>query len=427
MHTEMVKDKAKLAGFSKVLGSDSSQFIFLSRETDGRAGRKILINGDLAPVFAALVNETEENLIMHQLKQLSSIAGGLTGYSNIGNAFEHIHVVDNLKIAYKIVQLSGSSSPAGIYITDIGFADFGKGNSPGVHHVDHTPSGWEMDKNISDNILTKNAAINGLCENKQHAAENIMPDMVEQAYGNRDGIGSIQNEGYSLFYNPQSQASFGKSWKTPEQKSYNEKFTADLLSKVMLGSQMNKEKVQWSIHGDGCRLFGETIKKLAGQTLDNHEVIFLSPSDDADIQGILSDMRKSNIGLHKDVMKVNDDDWSGSQNRTIIKSRSIANEVKKFGSDYELSAEVIASKGISNSISALGWLKLAGTGGIGVFLKLKALRNMLAQGAQVTDTAVNPHFHPFKDKEQFNAHAKINTDNKAGQVVFTELLKRLRG
>ena len=45
------KKAAHLAGFSKILGTPSSQFILFDKDTDDRYGRPIFINGALVEKF----------------------------------------------------------------------------------------------------------------------------------------------------------------------------------------------------------------------------------------------------------------------------------------------------------------------------------------------------------------------------------------
>lgn len=426
MSTELVKSRGIAAGFSRVLGTANSQFVLLSRETDGSIGRRIFINSDLAPKFVALVAKEQEDTIMAQLKQLRAIAGLGNAYSNRADAFEHMHLFGNLKVGYKILQLGGGRERAGVYITDVDFADFAEGNRPGVYRVEYTRRKWKLSGGRPEGLTTidtTNAAVNGPCESRRRAATDIMPDMVLTAYGDRKGKGAIHDEGYSLFYNPQGLVSGGKEWRTPEQKLVNSGHAAALLGNALLEAQQRKHKVQWTVHGNGAKLFGDALRRLGEENLDCHEVIFLAPSDDANLPGILGQMRRANMRLHEEVMRFQTDDWSSSQNR-VFRTLQIKNEVEQFGESYKTAAATIQGRGLGGLGIAGGLLAKAGLLNPMILLSYKSIRNMTLQRRSVMDPNVNPHFHPFKDAAQFNAHADAHSANR---VFFSEILKKIRG
>lgn len=424
---------AQLAGFSKVIGTPNSSFVLLSRETDGRAGRKVFIDRNLAPKFAVLGSVGKKDsgsnseVMMRQLYQLRSMAGGGQSFDNLKNAFEHMHIFGNLKVVYKVVMSTGGAEPAGVYITDIGMAGFSQGAKPGFYRVLYDPNQklWEADAEESSVLQTKSAAINGLAKNLSQAASDIMPDMVEEAYGKRDGVNAIRNAGYTLFYNPQNLHDGDTDWYTPEQKQVNREYAAAILGNGMLDAQRRGLSVQWTVHGNGASLFVEAIQRMGGQKLDKHEVIFLSTPDDAHLGKVLSAVRSAGIRLHEDVAKAHGDDWSGLQNKTI-RSRDIASEVEKFGKNYLVKADEIRSRGNANILTSIGWLKFAASLGAASLLKYQTLRNMAAVSAEILDPAINPHFHPFKDEHQLKAHANRATGGKANIVFFSELIKKLR-
>lgn len=426
MNPTTLKKQAHLAGFSKILGAPESNFILFSKDTDGRSGRRVYIDSQLSAQFAAEVPIQDDNLVMNQLKQLTALAGGLNAYTNFQDASEHFHIVGDLKISYKILQISSNGKLPGVYITDIGYADFGQKNKPGIYKVVNERNKWLLDETILNSITTTNAAINGLCENKKQASIKILPDMIENAYGNKAGINAIRNEGYSLFFNPQTQMSDGKSWRSPEQKSFNKHYTANLLAKSIKQSQLTGNKVQWTIHGNGAALFGKAIKQLQGTTLDKHEVIFLAPSNEAIIPDILKDMRNTKMALHKDVMKTNENDWSSIKNNTVLRTEAIANQVHQFGSEHHDIAATLRAKGRSKSMQLANTLKAIGTLGVSEIFKIKDYRDITASNLQITDPAINPHFHPYKDKATFNQHANNASNGQVNSIVFTELVKHIR-
>ncbi|WP_045826242.1 hypothetical protein [Teredinibacter turnerae] len=434
MDISNLRRNAKLAGFSKLLGTPSSNFVLLAKETDGTSGRKVFIDQNLAAKFSELAGgekgeaKVNSDRLLRQLYQLRAVAAGGTAFSNMQNAFEHMHIFGDLKVVYKVVQSSGSSEPSGVYVTDIDYAKFIRGGEPGFYKVKYEAQdrSWVIADEQISSVKTKNAAINGLADDVSHAGNDVMPSMVEAAYSNREGVNAIRNEGYTLFYNPQNLRDRGATWYTPEQKQVNRKHAAGMLGNGILEAQRRGQVVQWSIHGNGANLFGEAIERLKGQNLDKHEVIFLSTPDEAHLGKILGSARAAGMKLHEDALKVHEDDWSGALNRTI-RAGAIANEVAKFGRDYVTQAEVIRSQGKASLLASAGWIKFAAQLGATSLFKYNTLRNMVAVNAEITDAAVNPHFHPFKDKHQFAAHAKTATGGRVNSVFFSEIVKKIRG
>ncbi|WP_018276690.1 hypothetical protein WKI13_06080 [Teredinibacter turnerae] len=435
MDISNLRRNAKLAGFSKLLGTPSSNFVLLAKETDGTSGRKVFIDQNLAAKFSELAGgekgeaKVNSDRLLRQLYQLRAVAAGGTAFSNMQNAFEHMHIFGDLKVVYKVVQSSGSSEPSGVYVTDIDYARFVGGREPGFYEVEYDAErrSWVTDRDSQlSSVYTKNAAINGLSDDISHAGNSVLPSMVEAAYGNREGINAIRNEGFTLFYNPQCLKYKNMQWYTPEQKKTNSKHAAAMLGNGILNAQRRGQSVQWTIHGNGASLFGEAIERLKGQNLDKHEVIFLSTPDEAHLGKIMGRVRAAGMKLHEDALKVHEDDWSGALNRTI-RAGAIANEVAKFGEEHVTQAEVIRSQGKASLLASAGWIKFAAQLGATSLFKYNTLRNMVAVNAEITDAAVNPHFHPFKDKHQFAAHAKAATGGRVNSVFFSEIVKKIRG
>lgn len=87
--SEQFKSIAARSGFSKVLGNEASQFILFDRDTDGRSGRRLYINGALASKFTGM-SPTAADTVFAKIKQLKATAGGIGSYSNLNNAMEHM-------------------------------------------------------------------------------------------------------------------------------------------------------------------------------------------------------------------------------------------------------------------------------------------------------------------------------------------------
>ncbi len=88
MSSKAFKNLAKQHGFSKVLGSDKRRFVLLDKDTDGRSGKAIFINADLAQKFFA-IGEQDIEMVFARLKQLRALASGVNASSNAQDAADY--------------------------------------------------------------------------------------------------------------------------------------------------------------------------------------------------------------------------------------------------------------------------------------------------------------------------------------------------
>ncbi|KEQ12262.1 hypothetical protein GZ78_27965 [Endozoicomonas numazuensis] len=410
------------------MGDSHSGYMLISTS---ECGRKVYIRGDVAKDFAGLVTGSafKGQRVVSRLIQLRANAGGMQSFSNLNSAFEHMDIVENLQIGYKILQTS-RNQPGGVYITSIGFVEQNAEEvGSGLYKVDYIkgPNKWRLDTEAKPSITTKNAAINGLCKTAKVAAQDIMPEIVTGANQNDRGKQFILDDGYTLYYNPRSFYSRKKVWKTPQQKQNCFEFAANQLGNVLLNAQYRQQKIQWTVHGDGSRLLKRALMRLQGQNLDGHTVFFAAPTEW--MAGLLPLMRKCGMKLHDEVMAFNADDWRAPGNRLDPR---IITEIQSFGPAYRQAAQKYKQAMQSDMITAFGWGTLASTpltgsfidslmdgqfldtmgpretagvlGGISLAVarRGRSLRNMTANRAN--DPALNPHMHPFKSASSFNAH-----------------------
>ena len=412
-------------GFRRITGNTQAGYILVS---EARDGRKVYIDQKLSVQFAEFLttNSYKGQRVLSQLAQLRSKAGGLKSFSNSNDAFEHMDIVENLQIGYKILQPSSDNHMSGVYITYIAFAEHASGHlKPGLYPVNYDKDAEEWgikgDKNAKDNpkITRTNVAINGLCSRAEVAAKDILPDIVNGAYKEVKGSQAIREEGFEMYYNPRPYYTKGKEWTTPEQKQTSQKYAADKLANLLLDAQKGSIAVQWVIHGDGSKLLKQALQRLQGQKLDKHTMFFAAPTET--MTGLLPLVRKAGINLHKDVMKFNAHDWSQPKNRLDPR---IKGEIAAFGEGYGSAAAEFAQRLQRDIPAAAGWGTLAATGGglgLGALGKARALRNMSANHAN--DPALNPHMHPFKGVDAMNAHI---SQNSGGELrSFMQLAKSL--
>lgn len=430
-----IKEQAVDAGFKQVLGTEQTGYVFLSEMTDGRAGRRLYIKGNLAPKFSAMVAESRQNYVLSQLVQLRALAGGNTSYSNVSDATQHKTQLGDIAVTYSITQEITNGLQPGVFITDIEFGLFGKGNLPGLYRVTRDDDRWKVNvQNETDQIQSLNASINGLSNSLEQAAEDIMPPMVEYTYGH-SGLNQkyLYKEGFTHFYYPQSIKVDGKQWKTPEQKQTNHKQCAAKLARALRQAQSRGKKVQWTIHGTGSNLLKSALQMLDGANLDKHEVMFMAPDE---LNGLLPMMQRAGMNLHKDVMKYSEAEVSTSKfKNTQWNAGQIASEIRQFGSRYRASADLLEAKALKTGSSAffnflitsynLGWGTAAQTA---VKMTNHGIRNAAASMGKVTDQRVNPHLNPQMCQAGFNDHAKRQSGGTAGayKATFKELVKKVR-
>ncbi|WP_020410298.1 hypothetical protein [Hahella ganghwensis] len=442
-------------GFQRVMGNAASGYILVSDITDDMPfinGRKLFIEGKVAKLFASLILGNERayaTKVMHGLSQLRSSAGGFESYSNARNAFEHVSLIEDMRISYIILQEGNSQGlSAGIYITDIEIVQHAKGHQPGLYQVQGKDKGWAVDEEVINTIPTRHAAINGLANRLENAAMNIMPDIItEAAY--KEEASKVEAEGYTLAYNPPPLYRRGTEWITPEQKASSADFTANLLAKALYDAQVKGQEVKWTVHGDGAILLLNALKKLPPYLpLTKHTLFFAAPAPV--MTKLFDEVERHKMALAKDVMKFQSDDWRSITVRTR-QQWQVSQRLQAWGEEYsETSARLayrakkdVQSVGIrvigaagttfglchlgdaissgvtpSEAISAwIGGIAGAATVGWATWTKADLYRNMA--GVYSTDKSINPHMSPHKSSEDFNIQAQQQmSQNGKAKTLF---------
>ncbi len=442
-------------GFKRMVGLASSGFILYSDGPESGIGHRIYIPAVLAEWFASLVNlqgpQTAQR-VMRGLSQLPSSALGFQAYSNAQNAFEHFVLVENLRITYIVLQdnnLKGLNP--GVYITDMDVAEHASGHKPGLYRVKSKVERWELSKKPASTIATSHAAINGLAESIEHAAQKTMPGMIAAAY--KDDTARLQSEGYTLAYNPPPLYQRGSEWRTPEQKAVSGDHTAAILAKGLYNAQLQQKEVHWTIHGDGATLLLNALKKLPPRfSLDKHTLFFAAPSPV--MNELITEVENRQMSLAKNVMKFHKDDWRSVTVRAW-QQYQVGQRLAAKGGDHALTAEMLKgqawtdAKALNNLVkpvyqagSGLGAIGLAiaagmepgvaiavGLGGAeglrractSLVFNAETYRNLLAMNT--TNMTLNPHFSPTMSPTEFNARARV----QHGGVVksFVALVREL--
>ncbi|KEQ18226.1 hypothetical protein [Endozoicomonas numazuensis] len=423
--------------------------MLFDKDTNGACGRKVYVASHLAGKFAELVsNDSKGQQIIHGIKQLKSTAGGISSMSAADDASVHMSAIGSVQITYFIQQAMRYGDLSGVMITDISSGDFGDDKVPGAYHIKYSKKSerWTTD-HIQDpepSISTKKVAINGVCPRFEDTAIRVMPEMVEKAYGD------AKDTGYTLMYHPEKSCKQGRLWITPDQKKTNFNVASLTLAKLLKDAQQRNKETQWVIHGSGCQLFKSALSSLKGHSLDKVEVLFAAPTK-ASLEELLPMIRHAGISLHKDIVKVNGDDWTSVSNRLLRKG--FQKELQEFGEEYSEKLAVIreqvaqdrvtfngfVTSAFKNSFAIAGGFAagqavnpsiggLTGSGVAGAVLaypamkqKAKKVRNIM--GNLTTNPDLNPHLHPFKSAHEFNAH--VATQNGGHAKSFLAVVKSL--
>ncbi|WLQ11921.1 hypothetical protein O5O45_19525 [Hahella aquimaris] len=283
-------------------------FIPFSPETIGKSGRKVFIDAKLMPQFLALVDSrsTAGIKIVKKINELKSLAGGIVSCSNLNNAFQHMELVEHVRIFYKIFQPSDpTANEAGVYINDIRAGYKGDENKAGFYRVkgsSYMASSKPMPMQ-ADKIIDHHAAIS------DH--ENTLGDAVRSCakHTSTDGFSSNPNN-FSMFYLHSHIYNELGVWITPEQKQNNLDDAAQKLAKVLVETQAHRQAVnpgdeplRWVIIGDGVKLLAKAISKLPSpkpnykENLSKHKFQFIDPT--IDINPIARDLLKTGASLDK--------------------------------------------------------------------------------------------------------------------------------
>lgn len=293
-----------------------------------------------------------------------------------------------------------------------------------------------------------------MTNNLQDAAEEIMPPMVEYAYGRTEVEGSqdqkhLTDEGFTQFYNPQSIMIDNEEFKTPDQKKTNHIAIAQMLSQELQKAQQRGKPVQWTVHGNGTEVLRSSLEMLPGKDLSLHTVMFMAPEGELD--KTLRLMAKANMGVHGGVMKYSDDEISKSRLRNqYTKSDKVADALREFDNKIlDQSADRIETEGKkATSDFAYNTTKTAAGIALGPILvgvkiaintlagnpynhadNIEKYRNKLNSVFNVDNTDLNPHCHPHLSRNEFNKHVKDKSGGFGGslKITFKTLLTKCTG
>ncbi|AZZ92922.1 hypothetical protein EUZ85_20195 [Hahella sp. KA22] len=411
-------------GFKRSFGNAASGYILMFDGVVNESGRKIYIpGGDLGKRFAHLVAVGgNEELILSRLSRLRSCAGGFQSYSNKRNAFEHVDLVENLRISYVIRQDSVDGLSPGVYITDIELVEHAEGHKPGFYHVKYIVDSWKVSSSPENNLSSKHVAINGdFTENLKVAATQTMPAIIKDAY---DDQAYLEQEGYTLAYNPPPLYRDCTEWTTPEQKQTSASFTATMLARGIYRTQRIGREINWTVIGNGADLMFSALKQLPPNLqLDKHTVFLGAPGMIAN--PLLLEMQRRGMTLAKDVTKTQTDDWTCVRTKMLEQFKTAEILEKWGGAPSEVAEKVRVQARIDGAwgfgftasafgtgfkigsiamgapiISTFGGGAAAAVSAVGLLFGASKIRNIIANSSR--SPVLNPHLNPTKSNVDFN-------------------------
>ncbi|ABC27311.1 hypothetical protein HCH_00400 [Hahella chejuensis KCTC 2396] len=433
-------------GFKRSYGNAASGYMLMFDGVGNESGRKIYVpGGEVGRRFAYLLTVGgKENLVLSRLSRLRSCAGGFQSYSNKRNAFEHVDLVENLRISYVIRQDSVGGLSPGVYITDVELVEHAEGHQPGFYHVRYRRDQWHLSPSPSNHLLNKYAAINGHCDNLKEAATNIMPPIIEDAYsGSTD---TLESNGYTIAYNPPPLYRGGTEWTTPEQKQTSANFTATMLAQGIYKAQKIGREINWTITGNGSELMLAALRQLPPDLqLDKHTVFIGAPGMAAN--PLLLEMQRRGMSLAKDVTKTQTDDWTCVRSKMLEQFKTAGILEQWGGAPAEVAEKIRVQARIDGAwgfgltasafgtgfkigsiamgapiISTFGGAAAVTVTAIGVLFGASKIRNIIANSSK--STVLNPHYHPTKSNVDFNT--QVIKQSGGYKESFMALMREMR-
>jgi hypothetical protein len=467
MSAHQVIQSAQKAGFldkgTMGIQLGRNTYKLLHPSTNGQSGRRVYIDIALFSKFQGIKLSRIDDAFV-QLCKLKASAGNITSFSAKGKSGQHISVLGQVQVTYRIVQQQTESEPGGVYILDIELSNFAK-HDAGLYKVTRDRNKkWLIPDEPTLRVKTKLAAINGFCAGAKQAADELMPKMLDKVYSQGEDAAYIyQEKEYSLFYNPPSLYAKGVQY---NENSANSQIALHGLRQALMQAKLDKREVRWAVHGDGIHVLYNALKHMPKQDFSNHTFMFLSST--YDISKILPLLRERQMKLHDDVLQIQENDtlaleaqygnhkrlkhelsqFPGFENKAeTLAEKSLASTRKQhdhimgaavLGSGVAgtvVAAKALATKAaafiaISNPITAVvaagagaGYVAYKGVRKAQDVVKsAKNLRNMAAH--DIPDPSINPHLNPFGDTIDLN-NAFSARFGAAGQSFYHVLKHKL--
>ncbi|ABC27580.1 hypothetical protein HCH_00680 [Hahella chejuensis KCTC 2396] len=147
---------------------------------------------------------------------------------------------------------------------------------------------------------------------------------------------------YELFYLPPFLYAKSEGKLKASQEAFIEKASA-LLADAIIEAQEKGQEIEWTLCGDGARLFFEALRRIDGIVLDKQYVRFIAPTQD--LTTLLPLMRGLGMKLFGDVLSYHKYDFFSVGNR-LFHRRKILKEIAAFGAEYEGAAFCLGLKAV---------------------------------------------------------------------------------
>ncbi|WLQ12533.1 hypothetical protein O5O45_22660 [Hahella aquimaris] len=147
---------------------------------------------------------------------------------------------------------------------------------------------------------------------------------------------------YELFYLPPFLYAKSKGKLKASQDTYIGKASA-LLADAIIEAQEKGQEIEWTLHGDGARLFFEALQRIDGIVLDKQYVRFIAPTQD--LTTLLPLMRGLGMKLFGEVLSYHKYDFFSVGNRFFNRNK-ILREIEAFGAEFQGAAFCLRLKAL---------------------------------------------------------------------------------
>ncbi|MDG9668844.1 hypothetical protein ONV78_13960 [Hahella sp. CR1] len=147
---------------------------------------------------------------------------------------------------------------------------------------------------------------------------------------------------YELYYLPPFLYAKSEGKLKTSREAFIEKASA-LLADAIIAAQEKGQEIEWTLHGDGSRLFFEALQRIDGIVLDKQYVRFVAPTQD--LRTLLPLMRGLGLKLFGEVLSYHKYDFFSVGNR-LFHRRRILREIAAFGAEYEGAAFCLGLKAV---------------------------------------------------------------------------------
>lgn len=253
-----------------------NRFVVFSPKTTGAMGRAVKIDKELFLLFYCQVDikSYDGQLIVRQIEALRTVPTQSripqrTGSSqrhvqqmaNLRNSFEHLLMVKNVQVFYRVEQQPGDKAPT-VYITDLRVMFRDRNEAPGLYQSTKARFG------IARSQKAKSLSVEG-----RTVYINGQSRSVEEAF--KIGRQDTKKNDLALFYSPAAVARDLNIWR---QNTLN-RITQDTikeLQQVLAHNQNAKTDINWVVAGEGAALLGKALQGILGE-LKNHSFKFVEP------------------------------------------------------------------------------------------------------------------------------------------------------